>query len=231
MSTPTDTAVSQQHIRLALIHPLHAWVDALEMLLTPQSNLEVVAANTTVDWVKHIVAAGAADLLLINIDDPAVDGAGVIENLRAQCPGLKVVAISDSESGVLLSAAVRAGARGWVSPTVSFDHLINVINGVARGETWFPPRLMTTILESLLSAEVTRQQESELLASLSSREIDILSCLTRGLTRHEIAERYVLSPHTVRTHINNVLRKLDVHSTLAAVSIARKLGLGDPPLD
>lgn len=222
---------SERVVRLALIHPMHAWVDALEMLFTPQSNIEVVAAHTAADWVTPAVTRGAADLLLINIDDPAVDGPGVIGRLRSQRPELAVVAISDSDSATLLAAAVRAGARGWVSQTASFDHLLTVVNGVARGETWIPPELMTIVLESLLSAEETRQQESELLATLSSREIDVLSCLTRGLSRQQIADRYVLSPHTVRTHINNVLRKLDVHSTLAAVSIARKIGLGDPGLD
>lgn len=225
------TTSTQRVLRLALIHPLHAWVDALEMLLTPQSDIEVVAANTTVSWVRHVVTSGAADLLLINIDDASVDGPGVIEALRKGRPDLAVVVMSDSTNAPLLAAAVRAGARGWVSQTASFSHLLSVINGVADGETWFPPELMTTVLESLLSSEQVRQQESELLGSLSSREIDVLSCLTRGLTRQQIADRFVLSPHTVRTHINNVLRKLDVHSTLAAVSIARKSGLADPKFD
>lgn len=67
-----------------------------------------------------------------------------------------------------------------------------------------------------------------MIGSLSAREIDILSCLVEGMSRQDIADRYVLSTHTVRTHINNLLRKLDVHSTLAAVSIARQVGLRPP---
>jgi DNA-binding NarL/FixJ family response regulator len=126
---------------------------------------------------------------------------------------------------------VRAGARGWVSQATSFEHLLRVIHGVSRGETWIPPRLVSGLLDSLLSAEETRQQESEVLALLSARETEVLNCLAQGLTRQEIAQRYFLSPHTVRTHINNVLRKLDVHSTLAAVSIARRIGLPNPDFD
>ncbi|HET8560601.1 MAG TPA: LuxR C-terminal-related transcriptional regulator, partial [Marmoricola sp.] len=95
------------------------------------------------------------------------------------------------------------------------------------GETWFPPVLMTRVLDVLLQARERREQAGSVLDTLSRRELEILACLAKGLTRAQIAERYVLSPHTVRTHINNLLHKLDVHSTLAAVSLARRVGLVD----
>lgn len=218
-------------IRVALIHPLHAWVDALETLLAPQHDIEVIAAHTTADWARHAVAGGGAELLLINIDGSSVDGPAVMTSLRAERSDLGIVVISDSEDPALLASAVRAGARGWVSQTASFDHLVTVMRGVAHGETWFPPDLLSVVLDSLLNAEEARQQESAVLSALSAREIEVLRCLTQGLTRRQIAERYFLSPHTVRTHINNVLRKLEVHSTLAAVSIARQVGLADSGQD
>ncbi|MGH3384878.1 MAG: response regulator transcription factor [Nocardioidaceae bacterium] len=218
-------------IRVALIHPLHAWVDALETLLAPQDDIEVIAAHTTADWARHAVAGGGAELLLINIDGSSVDGPAVMTSLRAERSDLGIVVISDSEDPTLLATAVRAGARGWVSQTASFDHLVTVMRGVAHGETWFPPHLLSVVLDSLLNAEEARQQESAVLSALSAREVEVLRCLTQGLTRQQIAERYFLSPHTVRTHINNVLRKLEVHSTLAAVSIARQVGLADNEQD
>ncbi|MGH3479767.1 MAG: response regulator transcription factor, partial [Nocardioidaceae bacterium] len=101
------------------------------------------------------------------------------------------------------------------------------IRGVSRGEAWFPPAFVTKLLDSLLKAEETRLDSLGVLSALSTRELEVLKCLMEGLTRRDIAERFVLSPHTVRTHINNMLRKLDVHSTLAAVSIARQAGLGE----
>jgi DNA-binding NarL/FixJ family response regulator len=215
-------------IRVALLHPKRALVDALEVLLSPQPDIEVVAAHTSLDWIRSAVAAGEVNVLLVNIDDQEVDPAA-IEALRSSSIGLGVVAVTDAEETTLLSEAVRAGVRGWVGRNASVEHLVRVIRGVHQGETWFPPAYTTKLLDTLLAAEESRRQAWGVLSSLSTREREVLQCLTRGQTRQQIAERFVLSPHTVRTHINNVLRKLQVHSTLAAVSIARQAGLDDQP--
>jgi DNA-binding NarL/FixJ family response regulator len=213
-------------IQVALLHPKRALVDALEVLLSPQPDIEVVAAHTSLDWIRSAVAAGEVNVLLVNIDDQEVDPAA-IEALRSSSMGLGVVAVTDAEETTLLSEAVRAGVRGWVGRNASVEHLVRVIRGVHQGETWFPPAYTTKLLDTLLAAEESRRQAWGVLSSLSTREREVLLCLTRGETRQQIAERFVLSPHTVRTHINNVLRKLQVHSTLAAVSIARQAGLDD----
>jgi DNA-binding CsgD family transcriptional regulator len=84
---------------------------------------------------------------------------------------------------------------------------------------------MTSVLDALLEREAVGEDDSAL-GALSSREREVLACLVQGLARQEIAARLSVSPHTIRTHINNLLRKLDVHTTLAAVSIARQSGLG-----
>jgi DNA-binding NarL/FixJ family response regulator len=213
-------------IKVALLLPEQAWVDALELLLGLQPDIEVVAAHTSADWIQSAVSSGEVDLLLANVDDRVIAPA-VIEDLRSRCGSLDVVAVTELEDATLLCAAVRAGVRGWVRKSASAEHLIRVIRGVHRGETWFPPAFVTKLLDSLLDAEESRLEAMGVLSALSTRELEVLNCLMEGHTRRDIAERFVLSPHTVRTHINNMLRKLDVHSTLAAVSIARQAGLSE----
>src|SRR5262245_26477666 len=225
---PTDAIAPSgtTTINVALLLPEQAWVDALELLLDLQPDIEVVAAHTSADWIQSAVSAGEVDLLLANVDDQVIAPA-VIEDLRSRCDGLDVVAVTEIEDTSLLCAAVRAGVRGWVRKSASAEHLVRVIRGVHRGEAWFPPAFVTKLLDSLLQAEETRLEAMGVLSVLSTRELEVLNCLMEGHTRRDIAERFVLSPHTVRTHINNMLRKLDVHSTLAAVSIARQAGLGE----
>jgi len=206
---------------------MRAWVDALETLLEPRWDIDVVAAHTSSEWVRHAVVTRQANLLLMYLDVSDGGRLTMLAEMFAANPDLSVVGLSDSEDRALVTAAVRAGVRGWVEPTASVDHLVRVLHGVADGETWFPPRLMTSVLDDLLEARNTREKATTVVSSLSSREIEVLECLAHGLTRQEIADRFFLSPHTVRTHINNLLRKLDVHSTLAAVSIARQMGLAD----
>jgi|RhiMetdeSRZDD1v2_1073273.scaffolds.fasta_scaffold08936_3 DNA-binding NarL/FixJ family response regulator len=213
-------------IKVALLLPEQAWVDALELLLNLQPDIQVVAAHTSADWIQTAVSAGDVDLLLANIDHQTV-APGLIEKLRSYDDELHVVAVTEVQDTSLLCAAVRAGVRGWVRKSASAEHLVRVIRGVHRGEAWFPPAFVTTLLDSLLEAQESRVEALGVLSSLSTRELEVLNCLMDGLTRRDIAERFVLSPHTVRTHINNMLRKLDVHSTLAAVSIARQAGLGE----
>ncbi|HYJ70286.1 MAG TPA: response regulator transcription factor [Nocardioidaceae bacterium] len=225
-----DAPAGADVIGVALLHPKQALVDALEVLLAPQPDIEVVAAHTDLDWIRLAVSAGDVNVLLIDGNDHA-DDPPVIEELRSASAGLGVVVIADADESATLSEAVRAGVRGWVGRDASVDDLVQVIRGVHRGETWFPPAVATKLLDSLLGEERLRRQAWGELESLSSRELEVLRCLMNGLTRQQIAERFVLSPHTVRTHVNNLLRKLNVHSTLAAVSIARQAGLSEGEKD
>ncbi len=224
MVTPAE---SLGVLRVALHHPMRIWVDSMESLLRSRWDIDLVAAHTSPDWVFHAVATGRADILLMHMSPADRQLSARLDDLRNANPALHVVGLSDSDDPRLVTRAVRAGVRGWLEPTVSLDHLDATLHGVARGETWIPPRLLTAVLEALLTTEDAREELGGALRTLSAREIDILSCLVEGMSRQDIADRYVLSTHTVRTHINNVLRKLDVHSTLAAVSIARQVGLPD----
>lgn len=214
-------------MRVAISHPMRAWVEALQRVLEPRADIEVLTGHTDLQWARHAVTTGQADLLLTHVDSPARQLFTLLAELLAASPNLKVVAISDSEEPDLIAAALRNGVRGWVQPNASVSHLVRVMTGVANGETWVPPRLLGPAIDRLIDVASSQQQASGLISTLSPREVEVLRCLAMGLTRQEIAQRFTLSPHTVRTHINNVLRKLDVHSTLAAVSIARRMGLTD----
>lgn len=206
-------------VRIGLVHPLRTWLDSLECLLEPRDCVEVVVAHTDPDWVRSAVERGDVDLVLISLD-PDV-GAGPVQTMRHTGRPVDVVVISDSDDTALLNDVVHAGARGWLSSDSSLEHLLDVIRGVRRGETWVPPRHLTQLVDVLLESENARSREPSALRALSARERQILEYLADGMTRQEIAERLFLSQHTVRTHITNLLRKLDVHSTLAAVALAR----------
>jgi len=202
-------------------------VDALEVLLRPREDVELVAAHTDLAWGRHAVALGEVHVLLLHLGAVERGLEKTLHELFEARSDLSVVALSDSRDPALISAVVRAGARGWLDQSASVEHLVRVLVGVARGEGWIPPDLLGPVLDNLVDVGRTRQHTSDAFASLTTREIDVLRALTQGLSRQEIAEKYTLSPHTVRTHINHVLHKLDVHSTLAAVSLARRVGLDE----
>lgn len=227
MPTAEPPLAAEAVLKVVISHPMRTWADGLERLLAPRWDIGVVTAHSTRSWVRHAVITQQADILLTHASSPGGDFLADLAELFEKNPRLGVVVISESRDRTLVSAAVRAGVRGWVEPATSLEHLVKVLHGVARGETWFPPALMSPVLDSLLDHRDARDHSDSALSVLSARELEVLACLVQGMTRQEIADRLCLSPHTVRTHINNLLHKLGVHSTLSAVSLARQAGLSE----
>jgi DNA-binding NarL/FixJ family response regulator len=218
-SAPASEGAPQ--LRLALLHPQRIWAETLEQMLHSRPGIDVVMTHTTYQWTWGSVARGDVDVALVGLVGRKV-GPQQFKELREACPGVAMVVISDSRDADLIAAMIRAGVRGWVRPAASIGHLVRTLHGVKNGETWLPPDLTTAVLDRLLDAEETRAASRRAMSRLSERELEILDCLAKGMTRDAIGQRYRLSPHTVRTHINHVLRKLGVHSSLAAVSLANK---------
>ena len=179
-------------------------------------------------------AAGAVDACtLIDRYRPRVvvldlvlgDGSGldVLDHARDHAPDTRTLMLSAADSTDDVIAALRHGARGWLPKTVNGDHLVEVIRRVVRGEAWLAPDLLGRVLTDLVAEPAAPPPDP--LASLTMREHEVLQCLVDGLGRAEIAARLHVSANTVRTHTQNLLAKLGVHSTLESVALALRYGL------
>ncbi|MFJ2416191.1 LuxR C-terminal-related transcriptional regulator [Streptomyces brevispora] len=154
------------------------------------------------------------------------DGISLVAGVRADRPSVRTVVLAEKDDPRRAALALQAGACGWVAKDCSLQRLLAVIRGVLRDETHLPAALLTGVLRELLADRKHRSESEELVESLTPREREVLRCMVAGLGRKAVAERLFLSPHTVRTHMQNVLGKLGVHSTLAAVALARRAGVG-----
>lgn len=161
----------------------------------------------------------------------ALDGIALASAVRSAHPALRTVVLAERDDPRRAAAALQAGAGGWVAKDCSLSRLLVVIRGVLREETHLPPALLTGVLRELTAARRHRTESERLVESLTPREREVLRCMVAGLGRKAVAERLFLSPHTVRTHMQNVLGKLGVHSTLAAVALARRAGVGPAETD
>lgn len=133
-----------------------------------------------------------------------------------------LVLLADHGDRNRLTAAVRCGVRGWVPRDATVDDLILAIREAAEGGTWIPPKVLTAVLDELTWTPPADDPTQTLLASLTPRERDVLSCLGEGLGRVEVAARLHVSTNTVRTHVQSILSKLGVNSSVAAVALVHK---------
>jgi DNA-binding NarL/FixJ family response regulator len=162
--------------------------------------------------------------------DGLVDGISLVAGVRTGHQSIRTVVLAEKDDPRRAALALQAGASGWVAKDCSLQRLLAVIRGVLRDETHLPPALLTGVLRELTAARKHRTESERLVESLTPREREVLRCMVAGLGRKAVAERLFLSPHTVRTHMQNVLGKLGVHSTLAAVALARRAGVGPADL-
>lgn len=158
-------------------------------------------------------------------------GLPLVARVRADYPQVRTVVLAERDDPRHAAAALQAGAGGWVAKDCSLSRLLQVIRGVLKDETHLPPALLTGVLKELTATRKHRTESERLVESLTPREREVLRCMVAGLGRKAVAERLYLSPHTVRTHMQNVLGKLGVHSTLAAVALARRAGVGPAELE
>jgi DNA-binding NarL/FixJ family response regulator len=146
---------------------------------------------------------------------PGGGGRTVLETLRAELPEVKWLALSVSDAAEDVIAVIRAGARGYVTKTISGPDLLDAVRRVADGDVVFSPRLAGFVLDAFSAGASAVPEPAEEaidpgLDLLSSREREVMQLLARGYTYREIGSRLFISVKTVESHASNVLRKLQL---------------------
>jgi DNA-binding NarL/FixJ family response regulator len=186
------------------------------------------SAVTTIEQTRQALSERRFDVVLLDIDLDGLDGIEFADEALSVHPDMRVVIVTAGRDESRIIEAVQIGVSGWVLKDEPIEHLLSVVWGALRGETWIPPRLLTYVLTELKSAQSERAELAALLATLSPREEQILGYLAAGMSAEAIGGQLFLSRNTIRTHIHNMLKKLHVHSALAAVALARRAGLSYP---
>lgn len=211
-------------ISILVVDEERIFADAVAAQLEEQQDIEIVAALTPGAHGEFLPAGRHADVVLLDADLTGDTSTAICAELTRL--GSRVIMLSDSSVPERIVTAIRAGASAWVRKDESFKHLLKVVRGAMRGETWLPPAQTGTVLRLLMQAQDQRREEDTLLAGLTPREREILACLADGDGRRDVAERLYLSANTVRTHLQNLMAKLGVHSTLEAVALIHRAQLG-----
>ena len=164
-------------------------------------------AETVAEAVPGILAA-APQVVLLDVHLPDGGGRAVIEGVAAAGGAPQFLALSASDSATDVVDLIRAGARGYVTKTVSAEELVDAIRRVADGDAVFSPKLAGFVLDAFAAIPVAEVDDD--LATLTRREREVLQHVARGYTYKEIAAALFISVKTVETHVSSVLRKLQL---------------------
>jgi DNA-binding NarL/FixJ family response regulator len=175
------------------------------------SRVEVVGEAGTPSEAIETIRAAAPDVVLLDVHMPDGGGLAVLEGIATSMPNTRFLALSVSDAAEDVITLIRAGARGYVTKTISADDLADAINRVAEGDVVFSPRLAGFVLDAFRDAPVAPSVDPEF-DQLTPREREVLRLLARGYAYKEIAAELFISIKTVETHASNVLRKLQLSS-------------------
>ena len=199
------------------------------MVLEAEDDINVVGEAS--DGTAALAQAKALhpDVILMDVRMPGMNGIEATELIARECPGTRVLILTTFDLDEYAFAGLRAGASGFLLKDTRPTELAEAIRTVASGEAVVSPRITQRMLEmfagSLPSSEAPAQSSDPRIDSLTPREKEILVLMSQGMSNAEIADRLVVSATTVKTHVGNVLAKLDVRDRVQAVVVAYETGL------
>lgn len=174
------------------------------------SAVEIVGEAGSVAEAVPLIRELDPDVVLLDVHLPDGGGEAVIATVAQERPGVKFLALSVSDAAEDVIGVIRAGARGYVTKTISSDELNDAIVRVSEGDAVFSPRLAGFVLDAF--REGARVGDDAELETLTAREREVLQLIARGYKYKEIAARLHLSVKTVEAHVSSVLRKLQLSS-------------------
>ena len=196
-------------------------------LLNAQPDMEVIGEAGTGREAVATAAAATPDVVLLDVAMPDLNGLGATRAIKAQLPAVQVLILTMHDREDYLFEALRAGASGYVLKGADTDDLLTAVRAVARGGVYLFPQ----VARELLGDYLRRAQSGEAAGGrdrLTDREREIVQLIAEGKTAAQIAEDLHISAHTVRSHRDSIMTKLDLHDRAALIRYAVRRGLVGP---
>ncbi len=206
-------------------HPVIRGVARLSCASFPE--IDVVGEASTVEEVTELCRRVPIDLLVLDLELPDGDGLDALRTLRVEGFAAPVLALTDRTDGPAVLDALRMGVRGYLGKADGLRRIGESVRRIAAGERLMTPNLEHVAVMALGRFAQQAREGSEVSASLTPREREILGMVSAGLSTRQIARRLSISPRTVESHIAKLYRKLGVRTRVQAVARAASLGLID----
>jgi DNA-binding NarL/FixJ family response regulator len=214
-------------IRVLLVDDQALLTDSLARLLAAEPDIDVVGVAATVSEARALSHA-PMDVVLMDYRLPDGTGAEAARSIKARWPDARVVMLTAVADDETVLESIQAGADGYLTKDRAVEDVVATVRDAAAGETLLPRSVILGIAQRVAIAR-DRGPERPSYEPLTARELEVLHALAEGMTTPVICERLDISRNTLRTHVQNIMTKLHVHSKLEAVAVALRLRIIDPP--
>lgn len=218
---------ANERIRVMLVDDHNLFRSGIRLLLQEEPNIEIVAeAAEGLDAVKRALQF-RPDLILLDLHLPGLGGPEVLKLIQHDLPECTVLMLTVSEDGEDLERCLQIGAAGYLLKSIETDELISAIRRSLRGDTIISPAMTGKLVARIRQHERTAQTLQQ--AALTAREREVVEQIARGASNKEIARTLVLAESTVKIHVQNILKKLQLVSRVQVAVWATAQGFGQAP--
>ena len=214
-------------IRVLLVEDHQLLADALAAMLSREPDIEVIGIAGTVAEAK-LMSRERLDVVLMDYRLPDGTGAEATRAIKARWPAARVVMVTALTDDETVLESIQAGADGYLTKDRAAEDVVQAVRAAHAGETLLPRSVIVEIARRVAAAR-ERGDERHVFEPLTPRELEVLRALTEGLSTPEICDQLFIAPNTLRTHVQNIMGKLRVHSKLEAVAFALRHRLVEPP--
>jgi DNA-binding NarL/FixJ family response regulator len=220
-------AADTKAIRVLLVDDHQLLTGSLSALLSREPDMEVVGVAGSVADAK-ILAKDRLDVVLMDYRLPDGTGADATRAIKARWPAARVVMLTAVNDDETILESIQAGADGYLTKDRAVDEVVSAVRAAHAGETLRPRSVIVGIAQRVVAAR-DKGTERRQIEPLTPRELEVLKALTEGLSTPEICDRLFIAPNTLRTHVQNIMGKLRVHSKHEAVAFAIRNRQVEPP--
>ena len=203
-------------------------IDGIIAVLSSEKNIEVVGYSLNGKDVLNWFASNSADILVLDINMPDIDGIGVLQKFLAQGFQQKVIVLSSYDEVKLIKEVLKIGASGFLAKKCAGENIVEAINSVYNGNQYFSKSIQDKLLKTFTqqySLKNSTSQDGTFFSSLTSREVEVLKLIAQQYNSKEISDLLHISINTVETHRKNLISKLNVKNVVGLAIYAIKNNL------
>ncbi len=214
-------------IRVLLVDDHQLLTDSLARLLAAEPDIEVVGIADTVAEAKRL-ARQRMDVVLMDYRLPDGTGAEATRAIKTRWPSARVVMLTAVQDDETVLESIQAGADGYLTKERAVADVVDAVRRARAGDTLLPRSVIVGIAQRVADAR-DRRSDRPAIEPLTGRELEVLRALAEGLSTPEISAHLSITRNTLRTHVQNIMMKLHVHSKLEAVTVGLRHRIIDPP--